>query len=52
MTMTGLILFATVYALAVASLGPGVMAIVARVLARGRAGVWAFIAGFVLGDLV
>lgn len=51
MTLTGLILFSTVYGLAAASPGPGIMALVARVLARGRSGVWAFLAGYVLGDL-
>jgi threonine/homoserine/homoserine lactone efflux protein len=52
MTFSGLALFAAVYTLAVASPGPGVTALVARVLARGRAGLPAFIAGFVLGDLI
>ncbi len=32
--------------------GPGIAAVVARVLARGTSGVWAFIAGFLAGDLI
>jgi threonine/homoserine/homoserine lactone efflux protein len=48
----GLAVFAVVYALAVASPGPGVAAIVARSLARGTQGAPAFIAGFLIGDLV
>lgn len=52
MTLSGFILFACVYALAVASPGPGVTALVARVLARGPQGLGAFIAGFVAGDLI
>jgi threonine/homoserine/homoserine lactone efflux protein len=38
--------------LAVASPGPGVAAIVARVLGRGTRGAPAFIAGFLVGDLI
>ena len=52
MTLSGLLLFASVYALAVASPGPGVTAVVARVLSRGSSGLGAFIAGFALGDLI
>jgi threonine/homoserine/homoserine lactone efflux protein len=37
---------------AVASPGPGIAALVARVLAHGTGGIAAFIAGFVVGDLV
>jgi threonine/homoserine/homoserine lactone efflux protein len=44
--------FTLVYALAVASPGPGVAAIVARSLARGTKGAPAFLAGFLIGDLV
>ena len=51
MTFAGFVLFAAAYALAVASPGPGVAALVARVLARGMQGVWAFILGMVMGDL-
>jgi len=52
MTLTGLLLFSAVYATAVFSPGPGVAALVARVLARGLRGAPAFIAGFLAGDLV
>jgi threonine/homoserine/homoserine lactone efflux protein len=52
MDLAGLIVFAAVYAVAVASPGPAVAALVARVLARGSRGLAPFIAGFVLGDLV
>jgi threonine/homoserine/homoserine lactone efflux protein len=52
MTLSSLLIFASVYFLATASPGPGVTALVARVLSRGRAGLGAFIAGFVLGDMI
>ena len=52
MSLYGLAVFALVYALAVASPGPGVAAVVARALARGLHGAPAFIAGFLVGDLV
>ncbi|WP_342359326.1 LysE family translocator [Terrarubrum flagellatum] len=52
MTISGLILFASVYFLAAASPGPGVTALVARVLSRGTQGLGAFIAGITLGDIV
>lgn len=52
MTWTGLTLFAVTYGLAVATPGPGVTSLVARVLARGHRGVWAYIAGMALGDLL
>ncbi|ACK80975.1 LysE family translocator [Methylorubrum extorquens] len=52
MPLSSLALFAAVYAVAVASPGPGVFALVARVLARGARGVPAFIAGFLVGDLL
>ena len=48
----GLLTFCAVYALAVATPGPGVAAIVARSLAHGFKGAPAFVAGFVVGDLV
>jgi len=51
-TIYGLALFCAVYALAVASPGPGVAAVVARSLVRGGHGAPAFIAGFLVGDLV
>lgn len=52
MDIAALVAFAGIYALAVATPGPGIGAIVARGLARGRQGVVPFIAGFVVGDLV
>jgi threonine/homoserine/homoserine lactone efflux protein len=52
MTLYGLAVFALVYGLAVASPGPGVAAIVARSLARGTQGAPAFIAGFLIGDMM
>jgi threonine/homoserine/homoserine lactone efflux protein len=52
MTLTGLLTFCAVYALAVATPGPGIAAIIARSLAHGSRGAPAFIAGFVVGDLV
>jgi threonine/homoserine/homoserine lactone efflux protein len=52
MTLTGLLVFGAAYATAVFSPGPGVAALVARVLARGLRGAPAFIAGFLIGDLV
>ena len=51
MTFSGLLLFAAAYLTAVASPGPGVAAVVARVLAKGTQGMPGFIAGFVIGDL-
>lgn len=52
MSITGLLLFCAAYAVATASPGPGIAAVLARVLGRGLRGVPAFIAGFVAGDLV
>jgi len=52
MSLYGLSVFALVYVLAVASPGPGVAAIVARSLSRGTNGAPAFIAGFLVGDLI
>jgi threonine/homoserine/homoserine lactone efflux protein len=51
-TLTGLLTFCAVYALAVATPGPGIAAIIARSLAHGFKGAPAFVAGFVVGDLV
>jgi len=48
----GLVTFCAVYFLAVATPGPGVAAVIARGLARGPQGAVAFIAGFVVGDLI
>jgi threonine/homoserine/homoserine lactone efflux protein len=52
MTFYGLLTFCAVYTLAVATPGPGIAAIVARSLAHGLKGAPAFIAGFVVGDMV
>ena len=52
MTIAGFLLFAGSYALAVAMPGLGIAALVARVLARGSGGIWAFIAGMATGDLL
>lgn len=52
MTIYGLLTFCAVYALAVATPGPGIAAIIARSLAHGLKGAPAFIAGFMVGDLV
>jgi threonine/homoserine/homoserine lactone efflux protein len=52
MTIHGLALFCLVYLLATASPGPGIAAILARVLAKGTDGLVAFISGFVVGDLI
>jgi threonine/homoserine/homoserine lactone efflux protein len=52
MTLYGLSIFALVYVLAVATPGPGVAAIVARSLRYGMRGAPAFIAGFLVGDLI
>ena len=52
MTLYGLWIFALVYFLAVATPGPGVAAIIARSLAEGTRGAVAFIAGFLVGDLI
>ncbi len=52
MTTTSLILFAAVYFAAVATPGPGIAALVARVLGHGLVGVAPFIAGYVVGDMI
>jgi threonine/homoserine/homoserine lactone efflux protein len=52
MSIHGLGLFCLVYLLATASPGPGIAAILARVLSRGTHGLAAFISGFVVGDLI
>lgn len=52
MDVAGLLLFAGVYFVAVATPGPGLAAVVARGLGQGMAAAPAFIAGFVLGDLI
>jgi threonine/homoserine/homoserine lactone efflux protein len=52
MDITGLVVFATALFLAAASPGPGIAAIVARVLGRGTSGAFAFTAGVAIGDVV
>ncbi|MEO8063804.1 MAG: LysE family translocator [Pseudomonadota bacterium] len=52
MSVYGLLTFCAVYALAVATPGPGVAAIIARSLAHGLRGAPAFIGGFVVGDFI
>jgi threonine/homoserine/homoserine lactone efflux protein len=52
MTLYGLLTFCAVYALTVASPGPGVAAVIARGLTHGMKGAPAFILGFMVGDLV
>jgi threonine/homoserine/homoserine lactone efflux protein len=51
-TTTSLLLFAAVYFAAVATPGPGIAALIARVLGHGLVGVAPFIAGYVIGDMV
>jgi threonine/homoserine/homoserine lactone efflux protein len=52
MSWYALATFCAVYFLAVATPGPGVAAVIAQGLARGSAGAPAFIAGFLVGDLL
>ena len=52
MTIHGFVLFGLVYLLAAASPGPGIAAIIARVLSYGTSGIASFIAGYVIGDLI
>src|ERR1700687_6314724 len=52
MSLYGLVTFCVVYFVAVAAPGPGVAAVSAQSLARGSAGAPAFIAGFLVGDLI
>jgi threonine/homoserine/homoserine lactone efflux protein len=52
MDTAGLIVFATTLFVAAASPGPGIAAIVARVLGRGARGAYAFATGVALGDVV
>ena len=52
MTLSSLILFAAVYLAAVATPGPGVAALIARVLGHGLRGVPPFIAGYFVGDMI
>ena len=52
MSWYGLVTYCVAYFLAVATPGPGVAAVIAQGLARGSAGAPAFIAGFLVGDLI
>lgn len=52
MELHGLALFCGIYLIATATPGPGIAAILARVLGRGHSGLVAFIAGYVVGDLI
>jgi threonine/homoserine/homoserine lactone efflux protein len=51
MDLAALVLFASTLLVAAASPGPGIAALVARVIGRGPEGAPAFAAGLVLGDL-
>jgi threonine/homoserine/homoserine lactone efflux protein len=52
MSWYGFATFCVVYFLAVATPGPGVAAVISQALSRGAAGAPAFIAGFLVGDLI
>jgi threonine/homoserine/homoserine lactone efflux protein len=52
MTLAGLLVFAAAYALAVASPGPGIAAVVGQVLGRGIRTAPSLIAGILIGDLI
>lgn len=52
MTLAGLLVFAAAYALAVASPGPGIAAVVGQVLGRGIRTAPALVAGILVGDLI
>ncbi|HVL73191.1 MAG TPA: LysE family translocator [Beijerinckiaceae bacterium] len=52
MDLAGLLVFATALFVAAASPGPGIAALVARVLGRGTSGALAFTVGLALGDVV
>jgi threonine/homoserine/homoserine lactone efflux protein len=52
MTLAGLLVFAAAYALAVASPGPGIAAVVGQVLGRGIRTAPSLIAGILTGDLI
>jgi threonine/homoserine/homoserine lactone efflux protein len=52
MSLYGFAVFCAVYLLAVATPGPGVAAVLARSLTHGMRGAPAFIAGFLIGDLI
>jgi len=52
MSLYGFAAFCAVYLLAVATPGPGVAAVLTRSLTHGMRGAPAFIAGFLIGDLI
>jgi threonine/homoserine/homoserine lactone efflux protein len=52
LTLSSLLLFAAVYFAAVATPGPGVAALIARVLGQGLKGLAPFIAGYFVGDMI
>ena len=52
MDLTALIVFTSALIVAAASPGPGIIALVARVIGSGVHGATAYAAGFVIGDLV
>lgn len=52
MDMTALLIFTGALLVAAASPGPGIVALVARVMGGGLAGVAPFVAGLILGDLL
>jgi threonine/homoserine/homoserine lactone efflux protein len=52
MTWSGILLFAGIYLMAVATPGPGMAAVIARVMANGTKGIAPFLAGYIVGDLV
>jgi threonine/homoserine/homoserine lactone efflux protein len=52
MSLYGFAVFCAVYLLAVATPGPGVAAVLTRSLTHGMRGAPAFIAGFLIGDLI
>ncbi len=52
MTWSGILLFTGIYLMAVATPGPGMAAVIARVMANGTKGIAPFLAGYVAGDLL
>lgn len=52
MDLAGLLVFASTLFIAAAAPGPGIAAVVARVLGRGTKGAFAFGAGLAIGDVV
>ena len=52
MTVSGLLVFCAVYLLAAMTPGPGILALISKVLVRGGRGLPLFVAGFVVGDLI